>query len=127
MSTNIGREFLKLIDECFPKGHKLRKAFNRHTVKISYSTTPNMQQIISAKNNKTLRENLPETKKCSCTQNKKEKCPLQNKCLESEIVYQAIVEVENKETKTNRQLLILNTVFQPIPFLLTIEISTKPL
>ena len=84
----------------FPKGHKLRKAFNRHTVKISYSTTPNMQQIISAKNNKTLRENLPETKKCSCTQNKKEKCPLQNKCLESEIVYQAQVEVENKETKT---------------------------
>ena len=99
VSTNIGKEFLKLIDECFPKDHKLRKAFNRHTVKISYSTTPNIQQIISAKNNKTLRENVPETKKCSCPQNKKKDCPLQNKCLESEIVYQAKVEVENQETK----------------------------
>ena len=60
VTTNIGKEFLKLIDECFPKDHKLRKAFNRHTVKVSYSCTPNMQQIISAKNNKTLRENAPK-------------------------------------------------------------------
>ena len=59
-----------------------------------------MQQIISAKNNKTLRENAPESKKCSCPRDKKAECPLQNKCLESEIVYQAKVEVENKETKT---------------------------
>ena len=40
--------------------------------------------------------------------NKKEKCPLQNKCLESEIVYQAKVEVENKETKTYNAILIVN-------------------
>ena len=100
VSTNIGKEFLKLLDECFPSDHKLRKAFNRHTVKISYSGTPNMQQIISAKNNKTLRENEPETKKCSCTQNKKSECPLGNKCLESEIVYQATVKVDNQEPKT---------------------------
>ena len=59
-----------------------------------------MQQIISAKNNKTLRESEPETKKCSCTQNKKSECPLGNKCLESEIVYQATVKADNQELKT---------------------------
>ena len=100
VTTKIGKEFLKLIDECFPHDHKLRKAFNRHTVKVSYSTTPNMQRIISAKNSKTLRESEPVKKKCSCTQNKKSECPLQNKCLESEIVYQATVEAENQPTKT---------------------------
>ena len=59
-----------------------------------------MQRIISAKNSKTLRESEPVKKKCSCTQNKKSECPLQNKCLESEIVYQATVEVENQPAKT---------------------------
>ena len=63
VSTNIGREFLKLIDECFHKGHKLRKAFNRHTVKISYSTTPNMQQIISAKKQQNTKRKLTRDQK----------------------------------------------------------------
>ena len=99
VSTNIGKEFLKLIDECFPKGHKLRKAFNRHTVKISYSCTPNMQSIISAKNSKILREKEPEIKQCSCPRDKKSECPLGNKCLASEIVYQATIEAENQETQ----------------------------
>ena len=40
VSTNIGKEFLKLIDESLPSGHKLRKVFNRQTVKISYSKNP---------------------------------------------------------------------------------------
>ena len=57
-----------------------------------------MQQIISAKNNKTLRESEPEKKQCSCT--KGNECPLDNKCYNSEIVYQAKVEVENQETRT---------------------------
>jgi len=46
VKSRIGREFLRLIDECFPAGHKLRKIFNRNTLKLSYSCMPNVQQII---------------------------------------------------------------------------------
>ena len=42
VQTNLGKEFLKLIDEYFPPYHKLSKIINRKTIKVSYSTTPNM-------------------------------------------------------------------------------------
>ena len=40
-NTNIGHKFLALIDKHFPKDHKLRKIFNRNTIKISYSCMNN--------------------------------------------------------------------------------------
>ena len=63
VTTNIGKKFLNLIDESFPPGNPLRKIFNRQTVKVSYSTTPNMAQIISGKNKKILQEEGGETQK----------------------------------------------------------------
>ena len=36
ISTNIGKQFLKIIDTCFPKEDPLHKIFNRHTIKVSY-------------------------------------------------------------------------------------------
>ena len=39
--------FLNMIDECFPKSHRLHKIFNRNTLKLSYSC---MQNIISSYN-----------------------------------------------------------------------------
>ena len=62
VKTNIGRDFLQLIDECFPPSNPLHKIFNRQKVKVSYSTTPNMAQTIAAKNAKILREE-EETKR----------------------------------------------------------------
>ena len=41
--TNVGRSFLKILDEEFPKNHPLHKIFNRNTVKISYSCIPNLK------------------------------------------------------------------------------------
>merc|ERR1719460_548983 len=55
VKTNIGAKFLALIDRCFPKDGPLGKAFNRSNLKISYSTCPNMKQIISAHNRKVFR------------------------------------------------------------------------
>ena len=37
VNTNICHRFLTLVDKHFPKDHKLRKIFNRNTIKISYS------------------------------------------------------------------------------------------
>ena len=50
VQTNIGRAFINLIDKCFPTDHRLRKVFNRNTVKLSYSCTPSMKQVIDGHN-----------------------------------------------------------------------------
>ena len=99
VKTNVGKEFLCLLDKCFPPTHPLRKIFNRQTVKISYSTTPNMAQIIAGKNSKILTKTEEENiKTCSCPRTKV--CPLDKKCLTENLVYQAKVMAPNQEPKT---------------------------
>ena len=97
VKSNVGRKFLGLIDKCFPTGHPLRKVFNRNNVKVSYSTMPNMGQIIAGKNKKTLNKQPENEKICSCPSTKV--CPLENKCLTKGLVYKASVTLRNKETK----------------------------
>ena len=92
--TNIGAEFLKLIDKCFPKNHPLHKIVNRNTVKVSYSCTPNMENIISGRNAKILAKPEPEKRACSCPATKT--CPLDGKCLTDNLVYHATVTEENQ-------------------------------
>ena len=55
VSTNIGHKFLNLVDKHFPKDHKLRKIFNRNTIKISYSCMNNTMQIIDSHNKRILK------------------------------------------------------------------------
>ena len=50
VQTNIGREFRNLIQRCFPPNHKLRKLFNKNNLKLSYSCSPNIKQIIDGHN-----------------------------------------------------------------------------
>ena len=67
-------------NKCFPKGHILRKIFNRNTLKVSYSCTQNLEAIISAKNAKLL--SSPEdmnVRMCNCRENFI--CLLEGKCL----------------------------------------------
>ena len=97
VTTNVGKEFLALLDKCFPPGNPLRKIFNRKNVKVSYSTTPNMAQIISGKNQKVLRDKK-DKKTCSCPKDKKADCPLDQQCFSENIIYQAIVSEPNKKT-----------------------------
>jgi hypothetical protein len=91
--TNIGAEFLKLIDKCFPKCHPLHKIANRNTVKVSYSCTQNMENIISSRNAKILAKPEPEKRACSCPANKP--CPLDGQCLTDNLVYHAVVKDAN--------------------------------
>ena len=53
-SNNIRHKFLALVDKHFPKDHKLRKIFNRNTIKISYSYMNNTKQIIDNHNKRIL-------------------------------------------------------------------------
>ena len=101
VQTNIGKAFINLINKCFPTGHKLRKIFNRNTIKLSYSCMPNMKQIIDGHNKAILKTaaqpDQQTTKMCNCR--KKDECPLKGECLKKEIVYQATVTTrENSET-----------------------------
>ena len=90
---NIGRKFLQLLDSHFYPGHPLSKLFNRKTIKISYSTLPNIGQIISAHNRKILSNTTTTTtepeRTCNCRQ--KNDCPLDGNCLKSGIVYEAVI------------------------------------
>ena len=54
VATNVGRNFLTLIDEHFPPGHPLHSVINRSTVKVGYRYLPNMGAQISRHNSKIL-------------------------------------------------------------------------
>ena len=65
--------------------------FNKNTLKLSYSCTGNMKNVIQAHNRKILR---PQ-KKTPCNCRKKDLCPLNGDCQES-VVYKATLHHNNK-------------------------------
>ena len=103
-------DFFALVDKHFPKDHKLRKIFNRNTIKISYSCMNNTKQIIDNHNKCILNSskhindtadntNTKDTKTCNCRQ--KNTCPLNGNCLQSSLIYQATVtRKDNSTTET---------------------------
>ena len=105
VSTNIGHRFLALVDNHFPRDHKLRKIFNRNTIKISYSCMNNTKQIIDNHNKRILNssgntsvpaDNTKNNKTCNCRQ--MNACPLNGNCLQSSVVYQATVTRNDNNT-----------------------------
>ena len=103
ISTNIGQKFLSLLDTCFPPDHELRKVINRSTVKVSYSTMPNMAQQMNQHNSKVSRgDQGPPSGGCNGHRGGRQ-CPLPGNCMARGVVYGA--EVTNittgeKETYT---------------------------
>lgn len=99
VKSNVGREFLKAVNECFPEGHVLRPICNKNTLKLSYSCMPNVKSIIDAHNKQKVNTDTKKVDKpCNC-RNKNE-CPLQGQCRATEIVYQATVTSSNNQTET---------------------------
>ena len=95
MATNVGRTFLKILDEEFPDNHVFRKIFNRNTVKISYSCMPNLKQKIDGSNKSILQKTTaaPVLKACNCR--RPADCPMTGDCLKSSVVYQATMTTED--------------------------------
>ena len=99
VETNVGQKFLKLVDNCFPPNHPLRKICNRNTLKIGYKCTPNIGAAISAQNSKLLKPQKQEQQKtCNCKS--KEECPVQGKCLENQVIYRATVTEQSGKKHT---------------------------
>ena len=88
--TNVGRNFLQLIDKHFPSTNPHHKVFNRNTVKVSYSCMENIKTIISRHNHRLLKKN-PTQKPVPCKCQKPDECPLDGKCNVDNIVYKATV------------------------------------
>ncbi len=96
VKTNIGKKFLTLIDQHFPKDHPLHKICNRNTIKISYSCMDNMENATKAHNNKIINHDMNQaTTTCNCRN--KRNCPLNGKCMTSNIIYEAKVTTPNLE------------------------------
>ena len=95
VATNVGREFLKLLDFHFPPGHVLHPVLNRSTVKVSYRCLPNMGAQVAKHNGKLLRKSTDGSArpapKCNCQKSKKKDCPIPGSCNQDGVVYQATV------------------------------------
>jgi len=97
VQTNIGKLFLNLIDKHFKKSNVYYKIFNRKCVKISYSCSPNIKALINSHNNKILNKPLSDTDPCNCR--KKTDCPVKNKCLTKNTIYEAEITPENGDPR----------------------------
>ena len=78
--SNVGKEFLKLVDRAFPPSNPLHKFFTRHTVKLSYKCMPNMAQAVARNNMKLLKdtEEATTTPRCNC-RGGPANCPVEGK------------------------------------------------
>lgn len=78
LKTRIGREVLKILDKNVPKNNPLNKILNRKTVKVCYSCTANIENIMKAHNNKILSQpqqaQPSKNNKCNCRN--KNNCPI---------------------------------------------------
>ena len=102
VKTNIGKEFLKLVDKAFPVGNSLRKIFNRSTLKIGYKCMPNMAKAISRHNSRILKplDEGSSKSKCKC-QNEGIVCPVGGECACSWVVYSAkVTETSSGQAET---------------------------
>ena len=88
VKTNIGKQFFLILAECFPKENPLSKIFNKNTVKLSYSCTPNFKSHINRNNKKVIKIQDAQQDTCEC---RNDVCPVQGKCGQSEVVYRAEV------------------------------------
>ena len=111
VKTNVGRQFLKLLDKHFPPGSPLHAIFNRSKVKMSYRCTPNLAKKIKAHNSKILKptpNNEEQNGGCNCRN--KDECPIPGECLRQGVIYQA--EVCRDDNKVDTYIGLAATSFK---------------
>ena len=95
VKTNVGKCFLSLIDQHFPKSNPLHKIFNRNTLKLS-----NVKTIISNHNKAQINKSNP-TNDSNCNCRNSSTCPMDGQCNDQNSIYQAEV-----TTSTSRETYI---------------------
>ena len=107
VNMNVGKYFLKLIDKHFSQNNILHKILNGKTLKISYSCTKNIFEIINNHNKEIIWEyhdrrnnnkkknkgnninNTSRETECNCKT--KNKCPMNGLCNLENVVDQGII------------------------------------
>ena len=74
-----------MIEKHFPRSSKLHKIFKKNTVKVSYSCTQNISQIIKGHNKKIVKKETQETLDYNCRF--KADCPLNGDCRKESVIY----------------------------------------
>ena len=98
VKSNLGRQFLQLLDKCFPKGRQLHKILNSHTVQLSPRTMPNLGKIVAAHNSKVTSTKINyKEPNCNCRGVNKTCIMEGSRCQDSGVIYQAEVIAPNKE------------------------------
>ena len=93
IETNVGKETIKILKQCFDKTSKWYRHFNTHTIKISYSCTKNVASRIASHNAKMISGSKAKGKAgCKCRD--KTSCPIPGDCKSKNIVYQALIDSE---------------------------------
>ena len=102
LKTNITKELNKIVRDCFPKTNPISKVVNKNNIQVSYSTTANFEAKIKQHNNKLLNNKPKNANECNCTTNQ---CPLNGKCGQKNVIYQATVKPgpQKKLTKTEEK------------------------
>ena len=95
VSTNVAKIFLNLIEKHFLRSSKLHKIFNKNTVKVSYSCTQNMSQIIKGRNKKIVQKETQDTLECNCKV--ETDCPLNGDCRKENVIYKCTAATCNLE------------------------------
>ena len=95
VKTNISKAFLNLVRKHSSRSHKYNKIFNLNIIKISYSSMPNINNLIKQHNPKILNKDQDKIQR-SCNCRIKESCPLNGKCLHQCMVYK--IEVTTNTT-----------------------------
>ena len=80
----MGKIFLKLVGKHLPKSNKLHKIFNGNILKVSYSCTENMAQIIK-KHNKKITNTTDKSTNPASNCRIKTNCPLNGNCLQPNV------------------------------------------
>ena len=129
IKTHISRKFLLLVDKHFPPDHKLRKIFNRNTLKVSPRCMPNIDSAIKSHNNQLLKSKTEDKKTSNCRKN--DTCPVEGHCLDEGIIYEATIKSDSEENKYvgltegrfNRRLYGLRQSFKNISLRNATELS----
>ena len=100
VKTNIGRDFLNILDNAFPPTNPLHKLFTRKSVKVSYKCMPNIAKVVAQHNLQVLQDDqqgAAQQPGCNCKDGPAA-CPVQGRCKTRSVVYRATV----VETRTGK-------------------------
>ena len=93
VSTNMAKIFF--YRKKLPPFKQITEIFNKNTVKVSYSCTQNMLQIIKGHNKKIVQKEIQETLECNCRV--KTDCPLYGDCRKESVIHKCIATTCNSK------------------------------